>query len=76
MFHAKDGWYFGRTKDGGVHIVSPKGEVRLDADTWASIVASVSFRGDTAEAFQEAKRLHDLEKQEINPGDVEGRIQA
>lgn len=58
MFHAKDGWYFGRTEEGGVHIVSPNEEIRLDADTWASAVASVSAKGDIAEAFQEAKKLH------------------
>lgn len=58
MFHAKDGWYFGRTEDGGVHVISPKEEVRLDADTWASVIASVSAQGDTAEAFQEARNFH------------------
>ena len=74
MFHAKEGWYFGRVEDGGVHIVSPNEEVRLDADTWASAVASVSSRGDCAEAFQEAQRLHSLEKQEITPSDV-GKVE-
>lgn len=58
MFHAKDGWYFGRAEDGWVHIVSPHDEVRLDPDTWASAIASVSAQGDTAEAFQEARDFH------------------
>ena len=67
MFHAKGGWFFKRTEEGGVHIV--KGvqyhngaqiteEVCLDADSWASIVASVSARGETAETYKIAKGFH------------------
>lgn len=59
MFHAKDGWYFGRTNDGSVHIVALGDvEVVLDTNTWCSAVASVSARGDAPETFQEAQNLH------------------
>lgn len=74
MFHAKNGWFFERQEDGSVKVISPKDRIILDPDTWASVIASMSIRGDSAEAFQEAKRLHSLEKQEIQPGDV-GKVE-
>lgn len=66
MFHAKDGWYFERTGTGDVRvIVKPAGyagslttTVEFNVDTWASIVAAVSARGDTADAWKEALELH------------------
>jgi hypothetical protein len=62
-FHARDGWYFQRAEDGGVLITAVTSEtqrqvVKLDAATWASAVASVSARGENAETFAEAGRLH------------------
>jgi hypothetical protein len=61
-FHAHDGWYFTRLDDGHVKIsaaVSRSTEViRLDPETWASIVASVSEGGDTAERWQWVRRFH------------------
>lgn len=57
-FHAKDGWTFERTEDGGVHLVSPGADVILDADTWCSAVASVTARGDNAATFHEAQTVH------------------
>jgi hypothetical protein len=62
-FHARDGWYFRRTDGGGVLITAVTSETRsdvvlLDAATWASAVASVSARGENAETFAEASRLH------------------
>jgi len=70
-FHWKDGWYFERLEDGSVRIYHEDLEadqekemveydvvIDIDPDSWASIVASVSARGDTAEAFQVAKRFH------------------
>lgn len=48
-FHAKGGWYFRREDDGSVTIQAPDSMgpgahqvVTLDANTWASIVASMS----------------------------------
>ena len=60
MFHAKDGWYFTRREDGSVRIISPDPKVTivLDPDTWCSVMASVALKGDTAEAFQDARDLH------------------
>ncbi len=82
MFHAKEGLFFERLEDGevrvrvdlGSHSPIPDVIIDLDSDTWCSVIASVSFRGDVAEAFQEAKRFHSLEKQEIKPGDV-GKVE-
>lgn len=65
-FHARDGWYFRRENDGSVRILAPDSlgpgahqVVTLDADTWASVVASVSGGGETSESFQAARRFHD-----------------
>jgi hypothetical protein len=68
MFHSKDGWFFGRAKDGGVRIVKAlqcgldraviEEEISIDADSWASIVASVSFCGETAETYKAALDFH------------------
>lgn len=65
-FHARDGWYFHREDDGSVRIMAPDSMgpdahqvVTLDADTWASVVASVGQRGETADTFGKARRFHD-----------------
>lgn len=65
-FHARDNWYFRREDDGSVRILAPDSlgpgahqVVTLDADTWASVVASVSSGGETAETFHAAQRFHD-----------------
>lgn len=70
-FHWKDGWYFERLKDGSVRIyhedLAAKGEgefaeydtcIDIDPDSWASITASVSTRGETGETFREAQEFH------------------
>jgi hypothetical protein len=64
-FHARDGWYFRREDDGSVHIAAPDSlgpgasqVVTLDADTWASVVASVSRNGETIDMFAAARRFH------------------
>jgi len=65
-FHARDNWFFRREDDGAVRILAPDSlgpgahqVVTLDADTWASVVASVSAGGETSESFQAARRFHD-----------------
>lgn len=65
-FHARDNWFFRREDDGSVHITAPDSMgpgahqvVTLDADTWASVVASVSAGGETSETFHAARRFHD-----------------
>ena len=69
MFHTHDGWYFKRE---GSDVVLLRGEdfetrvetgknpvevVRFDAGTWASVMASMSAQGETAETFMEAVRF-------------------
>ncbi|MBA7654778.1 hypothetical protein ES703_62671 [subsurface metagenome] len=67
-FHWKDNWYFARIGNGAVIIYHKDDhdiidvDIEIDADSWASIVASVSAKGDTAEAFQEAREFHGGEK--------------
>lgn len=65
-FHARDNWYFRREDDGSVRITAPDSMgpgahqvVTLDANTWASVVASVSADGQTTETFRAAGRFHD-----------------
>ena len=64
-FHARDNWFFRREDDGSVRILAPDTmgpgahqAVTLDANTWASVVASVSARGETSETFQAARDFH------------------
>ena len=68
MIHYKEGWYFERgVKGGAVRII--KGEkigneivgnvsIIIDSDSWVSIIASVSARGETAEQFHNAMSFH------------------
>jgi hypothetical protein len=65
-FHAKDNWYFRREEDGSVRILAPDSlgpgahqAVTLDANTWASVVASVSGTGETAATFEAARSFHE-----------------
>lgn len=65
-FHSKYGLYFRREPDGTVLLMwepfndgrNPMMMIPLDPDTWASVVAYVSARGDNAETFGEVLRLH------------------
>lgn len=70
-FHWKDGWYFERTDKGAVKIfhdtVHQMGDrdlgkcdvsLEIDADSWASIVATVSARGENTATYNEARNLH------------------
>jgi hypothetical protein len=66
VFHSKDGWFFERAANGAVHIVKTDGkvggptlaEVALTAETWASVVASVSEQGETRETWMQALEFH------------------
>jgi len=63
-FHWKDNWYFERRDDGTVRIyhLDDHGiadeDIEIDADSWASIIASVSAGGDAADNFQIAQSFH------------------
>jgi hypothetical protein len=65
-YHARDGWYFRREDDGSVHIAAPDSMgpgasqvVTLDANAWASVVASVSRSGESGDTFAAARHFHD-----------------
>ena len=60
-FHWKEGWFFSRLLNGDVAFWNKDKGIPttvIDRDSWLSIVASVSVKGDTAEQFQAAKELH------------------
>ena len=62
-FQAKDGLHVERQENGAVAIWFALGDRRvsgttLDVETWASLVAAVSARGDTAKVHMSAKALH------------------
>ena len=61
-FHYKDNWYFQRLQDGTVEIVhrDPTAYFKLtvDKDSWASIVASVSQRGEEDGRYLKALDFH------------------
>lgn len=61
-FHAQEGWYFERQPDGSVKISAAvqrcTESIVLDADTWASIAASVSAAGETSVRWQQAREFH------------------
>ncbi|MDO9333788.1 MAG: hypothetical protein Q7T57_04625 [Dehalococcoidales bacterium] len=66
-FHWKDGWYFERLENGAVRIFHiPPGEkiadtdIEIDANSWASIVASVTHSGENAATFGLAQNLHQV----------------
>lgn len=74
MFHARDGWHFGRNTDGSVtierHVVNKDitgkfagsyavvESVTIEASVWASIVASVSQAGEDRETWLAALKFH------------------
>lgn len=75
-FHAGDGWYFLREKDGGVTITKARyGTVRLSADAWATAVATVSEIGMSDSRFDEARNFHTELKEDgdwdTSPQDLE-----
>ena len=72
-FHWKNGWYFSRLADGGVEVrnhgdftkhdpncVPGDGRTTLVIDpmSWASIVCSVSEKGETGERWDAAQDFH------------------
>lgn len=66
-FHIHNGWWIRREEHGGVTIEArepgePDAPLRMaftvDAESWASMVAHVSARGETAETWYEALQFH------------------
>lgn len=66
-FHVSNGLYFRRAEDGVVEVGAGPDfdsvEVlqRIDASSWASIVSTVSGRGETYLTFGEALTFHNRE---------------
>ena len=65
MFHVSDGLYFERLDDGSVRVSkqdSKNGEViftnTMDADSWASVVSSMSKGGEIDNRFYSAREFH------------------
>ena len=61
-FHIKDGWYFGARDDGRVYVYNvnnPDAILKMDADSWVSVIAHMSERGRHGEyPIEEARDLH------------------
>ena len=67
MFHYKDGIFFKREADGSVTVIKRVtahddaeiiAEFNIDVDGWCSIIASVSYTGETSEKWTEANKFH------------------
>ena len=61
--HWRRNWFFSRGVAGDVHIVKRSGKsvtasATIPAAEWATIIASVSSEGDTAEKYTRAQRFH------------------
>lgn len=80
MYHAKDGLYFQRLEGGSVLIrklestrtaEDPKPsvpivmDVVLDADTWASAIASVCGAGENGDSFRRAENFHSFGRGDV-----------
>lgn len=64
-YHASDGLYFRRLRNGGVEIqATGRRLVELTANTWASAVASVSARGETGDTYRAALLFHGMDGDE------------
>lgn len=63
MFHARDGLFFSREQDGTVKVrleslTGMATDIILPPDAWASVIASVSARGETLDTWNEARQYH------------------
>lgn len=70
MFHSQNGLYFERLKDGSVRIIKRKDAMQdaeiiadetLDANCWASIIATMSYYGEEDYGFYRATLFHQNE---------------
>ncbi len=67
MFHYKNGFFAKRNKNGSVHLEQRKEakdispvifSIDIDVDGWASIISTVSKKGETSETFEKAQKFH------------------
>ena len=74
-FHWSNGMYFRRVYDGSVEIRqmidASSDEVRwkvvVPPSEWASIVAAVSYQGETGPTYRQALRFHGVEGRPVPP---------
>ena len=66
-FHLREGFYFRRLENGDVNIFvteTPRHdsailrEIVIPENEWASVVASVSAKGENADTWQQARDFH------------------
>ncbi len=59
-YHWRDGWYFRRFPNGNVEVSNERYGRRLTIppNEWASIIASVSAKGEIGEQFSAAETFH------------------
>lgn len=67
MFHARDGLFFQQQPDGSVKVIVKEAcrddspilrEFVLDCDSWASVIATMSYYGEEDNGFYRAGRFH------------------
>ena len=62
-FHAQQELFFERLEEGKVEITFPNSErVTLNPEAWASVVASMSARGEDSNTYYEALTFHSKEE--------------
>jgi len=57
-FHESDGWYFLRLQDGSVRIRYWSVTHDISPSAWASVVATVSLKGENTGRYQAALEFH------------------
>lgn len=62
MFHLSNGFFFERQADGQIRVAyvkpksnEPMAETIVSPEAWASVLATTSVRGESAETWQEAR---------------------
>lgn len=59
MFHVREGFCFDKLGNGDVGLYKDGNLLlTIDKDSWCSVVASMSSRGDNRENFEKAKEFH------------------
>jgi len=86
MFHCKDGWFFERYPKGGVAIIKRESaneqspivaSIICTPEEWASVVASVSARGEGNRRWYVALDFHSgLTPDAADDGEAEAKSEA